>query len=100
MRTIKSALKHYYKDESHSGQNSDLKRIDARLDQLPVGMQIDVAKKYSDIYLELITEKIAEDPDWVNGDPIVGGAEVRRRANTWLRKVVNKYKIKDIEGAF
>ena len=69
--------KHYFKDEVF-GMYSDAQWIGGQIDLLPIAMQSQIAKKYSDIYLKLSHE-----------DP----SGCQRRANTWLRLTVKKYKI-------
>ena len=77
--------KNYYKDEENNGFTSDADWIMAQLDMLPIHMQKEVSEKYSDIYLQLSNE-----------DP----GKCQPRANTWLRKTVDKNKIKVTEGLF
>ncbi len=76
--------KHHY-DSSDSQIFNDSDWISEQIDQLPISVQKKVAQKYSDIYLQLSTDN---------------DRKVRFRANTWLRGVVSKYKIKTTEGFF
>ena len=76
--------KHHYGLKDSSVYN-DSDWISEQVDKLPISMQKNVAKKYSDIYLKLT---IDED------------RKVRFRANTWLRKTVDKYKVINKEGLF
>lgn len=69
--------KHCY-DNSDSSIYNDEQWIAEKLDQLPISMQKKVCSKYSDIYLQLSNE-----------DPF----KCRYRANTWLRKIVDKNKV-------
>lgn len=74
---------HYSAVDSVVYNDSDW--IAGQLDKLPVSMQNKVAKRYSDIYLQLTNEQ---------------DTKARFRANTWLRKVVDKHGIKQQEGYF
>ncbi len=74
---------HYGEKDSSTFNDSDW--IAERLDLLPISMQKEVAQKYSDIYLKLSHE-----------DPL----KCRFRANTWLRKTVDKYKVTNKQGYF
>ena len=76
--------KHHYGLKDSSVYN-DSDWISEQVDKLPISMQKNVAKKYSDIYLKLT---IDED------------RKARFRANTWLRKTVDKYKVINKEGLF
>ena len=76
--------KHHYSAEDGPTYN-DTVWIEAQLDMLPISIQKKVAEKYSDIYLKLTTDEEK-------------GA--RFRANSWLRKTVDKYKVTNQEGLF
>ena len=76
--------KHHY-SEKDSVVYNDSDWIAGQLDHLPVTMQKKVANRYSDIYLQLTNEQ---------------DTKARFRANTWLRKVADKYGIKRQEGYF
>lgn len=77
--------KYFCDDKENNGYTSDAQWIQGQLDMLPIHMQKDVCNKYSDIYLRLS----AEDP-----------AKCQPRANTWLRRTVDKNKVKKTEGYF
>ena len=76
--------KHHYSSKDSAVYN-DSEWIGEQIDQLPISMQKGIAKKYSDIYLKLTIEE---------------DKKVRFRANTWLRKNVDKYKVTKQEGLF
>tara|TARA_R110000851_G_scaffold321445_1_gene486888 strand:+ start:706 stop:945 length:240 start_codon:yes stop_codon:yes gene_type:complete len=76
--------RHCYDDKDSQVYN-DLSWIESQIDQLPISIQKKVAEKYSDIYLKLTTDEER-------------GA--RFRANSWLRKTVDKYKVTNQEGLF
>lgn len=78
-------LPKYHYDSSCSEVFNDSSWISEQLDKLPISIQREIAQKYSDIYLKLS-----------NDDPRF----CRKRANTWLRKVVDKYKVTNKEGYF
>jgi len=69
--------KHHY-DFNDNQTFNDSDWISGQIDQLPISVQKKVAQKYSDIYLQLSTDK---------------DRKVRFRANTWLRAIVDKYKV-------
>lgn len=75
---------HHY-SEKDSAVYNDSEWIEAQIDMLPISIHKKVINRYSEIYSQL-TE--AED------------TKSRFRANTWLRSVVSKYKIKTTEGFF
>ena len=77
--------KHYCDDKANNGYTSDQKWIEGQLDLLPIQMQKEVCDKYSDIYLQLSTE-----------DP----GKCQPRANTWLRKMVDKHRVTIKDGYF
>lgn len=68
--------KKYYNGEMHGHKYGDIQWISEQIDKLPIGMQDDVDKKYSDIYESLSGENLQ-----------------RFRSNTWLRAVVVKHAI-------
>ena len=76
--------KHHYSSKDSAVFN-DTNWISEQIDQLPISMQKQVANKYSDIYLQLTIEE---------------DKKVRFRANTWLRKTVNKNKVTNQQGLF
>jgi len=61
----------------HSEKFGDLEWINQQIDLLPIRMQKEVKARYSEIYTELC-----------ESDPL----NSRFRANTWLRKNVDKFK--------
>ena len=76
--------KHHY-SEKDSAVYNDSDWISSQIDMLPISMQKEVSERYSDIYLKLAIEE---------------DKKSRFRANTWLRKTVDKYKVTDREGYF
>jgi hypothetical protein len=76
--------KHHYSAKDSATFN-DSEWIGGQIDQLPISMQKKVAVKYSDIYLKLTTEE---------------DKKARYRANTWLRKTVDKNKVTNKVGLF
>lgn len=76
--------KHHYSALDSTVYN-DSDWISSHIDMLPISMQRDVSERYSDIYLKLTNEE---------------DKKARFRANSWLRKVVDKYKVTDREGYF
>jgi hypothetical protein len=76
--------KHHYSFKDSSVFN-DSDWISGQIDMLPISMQKKVASKYSDIYLKLTTEQ---------------DKKARFRSNSWLRKTVDKNKVKQTEGYF
>ena len=75
--------KHHFRDELFNGLYSDTKWINEQIGLLPIAIQNEVRKKYSDIYQQLEIED---------------KRYCRRRANTWLRKTVDKYKVNNINN--
>ena len=76
--------KHHYSANDSSVYN-DSNWIVEQIDKLPIAMQKDVSLRYSDIYLKLTNEK---------------DNKARFRANSWLRKTIDKNKITNTEGLF
>lgn len=76
--------KHHYNDKESATFN-DSNWIAEQLDKLPISIQKEVARKYSDIYLKLTSEE---------------DKKARFRANSWLRKIIDKYKVTNTEGYF
>ena len=67
--------KHHYSFKDGAVYN-DTAWIEEQIDMLPISMQKEVAKRYSDIYLKLTTEE---------------DRKARFRANTWLRQTRKGY---------
>jgi len=76
--------KHHYSEKDSQVYN-DSEWIGSQIDLLPIQMQSDVAKRYSDIYLKLTSEN---------------DTKARYRANTWLRLTVDKSKVNKKDGYF
>ena len=76
--------KHHYSEKDSQVYN-DSEWIGSQIDLLPIQMQSDVAKRYSDIYLKLTSEN---------------DTKARYRANTWLRLTVDKNKVNKKDGYF
>lgn len=76
--------KHHYNFEDSAVFN-DSDWISEQIDQLPISMQKEVSQRYSDIYLKLTNEE---------------DNKTRFRANSWLRKTVDKNKVTYKEGLF
>lgn len=76
--------KHHYSEKDSQVYN-DSEWIESQIDLLPIQMQSDVAKRYSDIYLKLTSEN---------------DTKARYRANTWLRLTVDKNKVINKDGYF
>lgn len=76
--------KHHF-DANDSAIFNDSNWIAEQLDQLPISFQKKVAQKYSDIYFKLTSEQ---------------DKKARFRANSWLRKTVDKNKVTSTEGYF
>mgnify|MGYP000377352717 CR=1 FL=1 len=76
--------KHHYSEKDSQVYN-DSEWIGSQIDLLPIQMQSDVAKRYSDIYLKLTSEN---------------DTKARYRANTWLRLTVDKNKVINKDGYF
>lgn len=73
--------KNFFDGGMHGHRFGDLHWIIEQIDKLPIGIQKDVAEKYSDIYESL------------------KGSDLQRfRANTWLRMVIIKYRIETDEN--
>ena len=75
-------LPKYHYDHNCSIRFNDSSWISEQIGLLPIALQSQVAKKYSDVYFELTTKE---------------DKKARFRSNTWLRKTVQKYKIEIIE---
>lgn len=71
---------HYYSGGIHGYQYGDAGFLSEWLGKLPIRKQRPVAVRYSEIYSELVIK----DPN-----------KCRYRANCWLRKTVDKYKVTD-----
>lgn len=78
-------LPKYHYSSKDSAVYNDSDWIEGQIDKLPISIQKKVADRYSDIYFKLTTEK---------------DTKARFRANSWLRNVVDKYKIETKEGYF
>ena len=76
--------KHHYSAKDSATFN-DSEWIGGQIDMLPISMQKQVTNKYSDIYLKLTTDE---------------DRKARFRANSWLRKTVDKNKVTNKEGLF
>ena len=76
--------KHHYNSEDSAVFN-DSAWIDEQIDKLPISIQKEIAIKYSDIYFKLTIEE---------------DKKTRFRANTWLRKTVDKYQVTNKKGLF
>lgn len=76
--------KHHYSEKDSQVYN-DSEWISSQIDLLPIQIQSDVAKRYSDIYLKLTSEN---------------DTKARYRANTWLRLTVDKNKVINKDGYF